>query len=415
MPDRSAARPSPHAGRQASRPRRLPDRRTVTRIAFGVIVVFVTAQALWWVAFQRDYIQRTSEARLEAWAHDAELADRALGAARDPDALREAVLQASPHLRFDGERFVVAAGVRDAFLDQQRGYLRMFAWEGPFFVAVILAMLALIAASLRQERSLKRSQQNFLSAITHEFTTPLATLRLLVQTAQMRDLDADRRREYLSRMTTELDRLERTSSQVLAAARLEQTPDAPRLEPCDLRTVVRRQLDAARPGLQARGAKVRLVGDDEPLPVSLQPEAFALVLSNLLDNAVKYGRSRSARDDDPLEVIVQLEDRGHLVTLHVDDGGDGVPEADRERIFDRFYRRGDESTRSAPGTGLGLYLVRRTGEAMNGWVKADANPAGSGARFTIHLPRRVAGEDALESDASPRNHGSSDAARGGAS
>ena len=375
----------------APRPRRRLDRRTVTRVAFAVIVVFVSAQALWWVIFQRDYVERVTEQRTADWRRDAALAEAALDAARDPESLRDRLQETAPHLVWHEDGTVtVDPDVEAAFIARQRGHLRMFAWEGPFFVAVVLGMLALIASSLRQERALKRSQQNFLSAITHEFTTPLATLRLLVQTAQLRDLDAERRRLYLHRMNDELDRLERTSGQVLAAARLEQTPEAPRLESTDLRTVVRRHLDAARPGLQARGATVRLVGDDRPLPVSLDPEAFALVLSNLLDNAVKYGRPDDAAAESEARVTVRLEDRGHLVAVHVDDAGPGVPDPDRERIFDRFWRRGDESTRSAPGTGLGLYLVRSTVEAMNGWVKADASPDG-GARFTVTLPRRVAG------------------------
>jgi signal transduction histidine kinase len=75
--------------------------------------------------------------------------------------------------------------------------------------------------------------------------------------------------------------------------------------------------------------------------------------------------------------------------MHVDDHGVGVPEAERERIFERFHRSGDESTRSAPGTGLGLHLVRSTVEAMNGWVRVEDNPEGVGSRFTVTLPRRV--------------------------
>jgi signal transduction histidine kinase len=92
----------------------------------------------------------------------------------------------------------------------------MIAFEGPFFALVILAMLALIASSLRAERELKRRQQNFLSAVTHEFNTPIGTLRLLVQTLRLRPASPERTVDYLRRMETELDRLERTSEQVLA-------------------------------------------------------------------------------------------------------------------------------------------------------------------------------------------------------
>lgn len=380
------------------RPPRWPriSSRTTTRIAFAVIVVFLLAQVVWWLLFQRSYIEGISEARLASWRADAAVAQAAWDASgRDP-ALRDAVLSQQPHLTFHGGTFRVDPAQREAFLRTQRGYLRMFAWEGPFFVLVMLAMLALIARSLREERALKRSQQNFLSAVTHEFKTPLATLRLLVETAQVRDLSPERRRDYLTRMVGELDRLERTSEQVLAAARLEQAPLATELRPVDLDAVVRRLVEEARPGLEARGATVRRVPAEGRLPVSLDEDAFAMVLSNLLDNAVKY----SPGEDKP--VTVRLEEGPDVVMLHVDDAGVGVPAAERDKIFGRFYRSGDESTRRAIGTGLGLHLARSTVEAMNGWIRVQGAPSGRGSRFTVVFPRRVeAAGQAQDAPASP--------------
>ncbi|MDZ7799223.1 MAG: HAMP domain-containing sensor histidine kinase [Trueperaceae bacterium] len=367
------------------RPPRWPrlSSRTTTRIAFAVIVVFLLAQVVWWLLFQRSYIEGVSESRLAAWRNDAAVAQAAWDTSGHDPALRDAVLSQQPHLTFQDGTFRVDPARREAFLREQRGYLRMFAWEGPFFVLVMLAMLALIARSLREERALKRSQQNFLSAITHEFKTPLATLRLLVETAQVRDLSPERRRDYLTRMVGELDRLERTSEQVLAAARLEQAPLATDLRPVDLGAVVRRLVEEARPGLEARGATVRRVPPEGRLPVSLDEDAFAMVLSNLLDNAVKY----SPGEDKP--VTVRLEEGPDVVMLHVDDEGVGVPAAERDKIFGRFYRSGDESTRRAIGTGLGLHLARSTVEAMNGWMRVQDAPSGRGTRFTVVFPRRV--------------------------
>lgn len=370
--------------------------RTSARIAFGVIIVFVLAQAVWWVVFQRNYIDRVSEERSAAWQADARAARAAFRAADEDPALRETLLNEKPHLIFQDGTFRVDPVALGAFLDRQRGYLRMFAWEGPFFVLVILSMLALLAHSLRQEREVKRSQQNFLSAVTHEFKTPVATLRLLIETVQLREMPNERRRDYLDRMAGEVDRLERTADQVLAAARLEQAPAAPRLEARDLREVVRRRVHVMRPGLEARGAEVRVEAGPEPLPVSLDEDAFAMVLGNLLDNAVKYTPA------DVKPVTVRLESHGDLVMLHVDDQGVGVPEAERERIFTRFHRSGDESTRRAIGVGLGLYLVKNTVEAMNGWVRLMDGPAGHGSRFTVVLPRRV--EAGSEARAEPTAH-----------
>ena len=214
---------------------------------------------------------------------------------------------------------------------------------------------------------------------------------LLVQTARLRRMPSDRLDTYLIHMEAELDRLERTSEQVLASARLEQAmgdPESPGpvLNEADLNRVVEDCVAAARPGLEARGAELTVELSPEPLPVSIDEAAFSVVMNNLLDNAVKY----SSGADKTVRVALERDD--DLVRVHVEDRGVGFSEAEAERLFERFYRSGDEMTREAPGVGLGLYLVRSITEAMNGWVRAGQNPSGGGARFTVVLPRRLSRE-----------------------
>ena len=356
---------------------------TATRVAFVVIVLFLLAQVIWWIVFQGRYLENVTQTRLANWERDAATLTALFARVDGGDALAAEVLADYPHLELVGERFVVAESARSAFVAQQRSYRRMIALEGPFFVLVILSLLGFIGVSLRAERDLKRRQQNFLSAITHEFKTPISTLRLLVQTARIRDLGRDKRQEYLARMEGELDRLERSSEQVLASARLEQADQPPDLRAADLGAAVERIVEASRGGLEARGGTITIQKPPGPLPTRLDEDAFALVLHNLLDNAVKYTPSERK------PVTVTLEARGDVVEVHVDDEGVGIPAAERGAVFERFYRRGDEMTRESTGMGLGLHLVRTTVEAMNGWVRIDDNPAGRGTRITIVLPRRV--------------------------
>jgi len=360
-----------------------------TRIAFGVIVVFVLSQAAWWIVFEFQTIHRATAQQLDAWQGDARLANSVLAetGAGQAGQVRQGIQERFPHLRFvgglPGGHFEVDPAARAAFLAQQDRHLRMFAFEGPTFALVVLSMLLLIGVTLRSERDLKRRQQNFLSAVTHEFKTPISTLRLLVQTAQMRSLPAEKQQEYLRRMATELNRLERTSDQVLASARLEQVGAPPALTPLELNHVVQGLVGAARSGLEARGGLLKVDYAPEPLPVSIDPDAFAVVLNNLLDNAVKYtpGAERPVR--------VKLERRDDTVQVHVDDQGVGLKGGEEERVFERFYRTGDEMTRESEGVGLGLHLVRSITEAMNGSVRAVPNPeAERGTRFTVTLPRR---------------------------
>ena len=359
------------------------ERQNATRVAFTIIVVFVVAQVTWWILMQGRLAGELRDTTLAAWERDARTANAVL--ALDPSA-EGALLARYPHLRpAAGEASLeVDPAARVAVQRRSDRTTRMLAFEGPFFALVILGLLLFIAGSLRTERELKRRQANFLSAVTHEFKTPISTLRLLVQTLRLRPLGAERQQDYLRRMEGEIDRLERTSEQVLATARLEQSSEPPPLAAADLNQVVQGWVGRLRPGLEVRGADLRVRYSAEPLPVALDGDAFGVAFSNLLDNAVKYTPGETKR------IAITLERDGDLIALHVDDEGVGLPAAERERVFERFYRTGDEMTRESAGVGLGLALVKSTVEAMRGWVKVADGPSGRGTRFTVVLPRRVA-------------------------
>ena len=354
-----------------------------TRVAFGVIVLFLLAQVAWWIIFQHRYITRVMGETLSSWERDAAMAT-ALLAARPGADVRARLGASYPHLKVQNGRFVVNPDDLAAFRSEQTGYLRMFAFEGPFYALVILTGLYVIGLSLRAERDLKRRQQNFLNAVSHEFKTPLSTLRLLVETALYRPLSADKSRDYLNRMEREVGRLEGMSEQILAAARLEHAPSVA-LAPADLNAAVRGTVEGLRGALEARGARLTVLYTPDALPVSLDADAFGIVLGNLLDNAVKYSPGDKT-------VTVRLEAERHLAVVHVEDAGVGLCPGDKVRVFTPFYRVGDELTRAAPGVGLGLHLVRSMTEAMNGWVRVDTplDPAtGRGTRFSVVLPRRL--------------------------
>lgn len=360
-------------------------RPSATRVAFTVIVVFVLAQVTWWIVMQGRLALELRDTTLASWERDARSANELL--ARDAEAL-DALLARYEHLRVGQAGLLEVDPEARATVERRSASTRrMLAFEGPFFALVIIGLLLFIAASLRTERELKQRQANFLSAVTHEFKTPISTLRLLVQTLRMRTLGPQRQQDYLRRMEGEIDRLERTSEQVLASARLEQAEEPPPLEASELNHVVQGIIGRLRPGLEVRGAELEVRYSPEPLPVALDADAFGVALSNLLDNAVKY------TPGTPKRVRVTLERDGDLVKMHVDDEGVGIASADRAKVFERFYRTGDEMTRESSGVGLGLALVKGSIEAIRGWVKVDGGPNGRGTRFTVVLPRRVALEE----------------------
>ena len=270
-----------------------------------------------------------------------------------------------PHLQFANGQFVLDPQAVQTFTEEQRGYVRMFAFEGPFFSFVVLTGLFIIARSLRAERELKARQQNFLNAVSHEFKTPLSTLRLLVETALYRSLKPEKQRDYLERMERELTRLEATSEQVLASARLEQHTTQP-LQAAELNSAVQSVVNQLRGSLEARGVVLETAYTDTPIPVSLDLNALSIILNNLLDNAAKYSSGEGRR------VRVHVEAKRHVAAIHIEDDGIGLDPKEVRRVFDQFYRVGNELTRETTGVGLGLHLVKSLTEAMNGWVRCES-------------------------------------------
>lgn len=354
-------------------------RRSRVRVVFALLVIFQVAQVSWWLIFQRDYVTAATSVVEAAWTREARLANLALDAAR-PEAragLRAAVSRDFAPLDARLARVAVAPAALSAFQERQTRYLAMFAYEGPFFMLVILVGLYLIGVSFRSDQELKRRQRNFLMAASHEFRTPLSTMRLLVQTIERRNLPPERERAYISQIGSELTRLEGVGARVLASARLAQAPAAA-LEVADLRDLVRAMVEDERAGLEARGARLEVLVAAEPVSVAVDAGALALAISNLLDNAVKY----NPRPHKPVRVRVAVRRTEGLIS--VEDEGLGVPADELENIFEQFYRAGSEATRETAGLGLGLHLVRSVAEQMGGWVACERLE--QGARFTLGFP-----------------------------
>jgi signal transduction histidine kinase len=349
-------------------------------LAFALVVVFLIAQVSWWLIFQRQYIQQNIEYAETTWLHEAALLQE-LWPAIEPSR-REALIKemgvAFPHIEVQGETVFVNPERLVEYRAEQLGYLRMFAYEGPFFLLVMLGGLWIIAHSLRSEQEFKRRQQNFLMAASHEFRTPISTLRLLVQTLLLRELSKEKQQAYLTHMGHEVDRLEDLSERLLATSRLAQGMNQVRASRLEFDELVRQILERQREVLEARGARLHFDSGPNPVLVDLDPEAFGLVLSNLLDNAVKY----SPGAEKP--VWIRLWASQTQAVLEVEDRGIGIRRTEAAHIFEPFYRVGDEQTRNTRGLGLGLYLVRGITELMGGSVQAEPLPQGT--RFSLRFP-----------------------------
>ena len=270
---------------------------------------------------------------------------------------------------------------------------------GGILFLVIIAGLVLNTIFLVREIRRNEQHDSFINAVTHELKTPIASIRLYLQTLQRREVEEGQRRQFYELMLLDTERLLHTVEQVLKAGEAAQKKSPAQRLPVEFDLLVRECTELARTrhhlqpadldyreslslqngslqsGSLANGAGARVMGD---------PEELRTAVSNLLDNAVKYS-------PDGVHISVELEapDEERLV-LRVRDRGVGVPEQELKRIFKRFYRVTQRSLSQVKGTGLGLFIVRSIARRHGGKVFAESQGAGKGTTVTLELPRRIA-------------------------
>ncbi len=251
---------------------------------------------------------------------------------------------------------------------------------GVLSLLTIIVVLVLFAVFLAREIREVRRQTSFLDSVTHELRSPLASLRLCLETLARPDLDPGRADGLRQMMLEDVERLEAFVDDILEASqagfgeRMRAITDVP------VSGVVGR---AVRTAARRHHVDPTIVRIDVPPGLCVRADATALeiVLRNLLDNAIKYSEGRpqvgvSARIEGDRRVRITVEDRGI-----------GIPRADQRRIFERFYRVPEESVRARRGTGLGLFVVQTLVHGMGGKLRVESDGQGRGTRVHVRLPR----------------------------
>jgi len=255
---------------------------------------------------------------------------------------------------------------------------------GTTFFVLLIAGLVLLCIWLVREMRVNQRQQAFLDAVTHELKTPLASLRLFVDTLGRHDPAPERRREFLAHMGEDLDRLDRTVDQVLAAARAEVKPRSSRALRTELPDLLSSCIEEIRSRHNLSQESLRLHAR-EGVQVRGDAAELGLVFRNLLENAVKYSQG-------PVDVQVAVsEPQEGRVSVEIADRGIGIPRRELRRIFERFYRTGRDVQRQVAGLGLGLFIVRSLVRRQGGRVVARSEGAGRGSRFVVTLRTAPAG------------------------
>jgi len=272
-------------------------------------------------------------------------------------------------------------------------------WESIASLVTGMVLFALVIAGLIVNtiflvREIRRNEQHdsFINAVTHELKTPIASIRLYLETLQSREVTEPQRQDFYRIMHKDTERLNATVEQVLRAAETVQKRRARNWAPVDLHWLLQDCIEMARQRHQLRTEQLRDVQSslgDTPALVMGDAEELRTVIGNLLDNAVKYSPQL-------IDIDTQLSTRAahgkstktaqsDELLVCISDKGVGIPREDLQRVFKRFYRTG--TARKTNGTGLGLFIARAILKKHRGDIEAHSAGDGSGTLMTLHLPR----------------------------
>jgi two-component system, OmpR family, sensor histidine kinase SenX3 len=347
------------------------------QLGFLALLLISTVQVGWWMY---DHVSkaRDVERRFAAeYQHDAAALTALLSGAPP-----ERVAEHLPAVAVAGREATVRPEALTALADERSGRINRFMWEGGFFLAVLLGGMAVLTRTIRHDAELRRRQQNFLAAVSHEFKSPLASIQLASETLVMRSRENDTQR-LGRRILEDCERLLRMVDNLLDATRLEEGRQA--FAPTELKLRGAADGAVAEISERARLSSVAITLDvPEDLKLTIDPGVLETVLRNLLDNALKACVAGGGHS-----IALRGERNARGVELAVADDGIGFPPEDGAMIFEKFYRVGDELRRSMPGTGLGLYIVKRLVEQSGGTIDAQSGGPKRGATVTIRWPEPV--------------------------
>ncbi len=277
--------------------------------------------------------------------------------------------------------------IRNIQLTQQvvaQGWLMA---AGALSGVVIVTVLVLFSVFLAREIREGQRQVRFIDSVTHELKSPLAAMKLCVQTLDRRELAAPQRHQLHQMMLDDIDRLSAFIDDVLEASRVGYGPNDHTVVEVPVADLIRRAAErvAERHGLNMDAFQFH---EDPPgLLARTDPTSLEIVIRNLLDNAVKYS-------EKPASVAVRVSAvRGKRVEIAVSDKGIGIPPDQLKRVFDRFYRVPSEDVKRRRGTGLGLYVASTLVRNMGGRLIAASAGPGTGTTMRFELPNRMDTEE----------------------
>lgn len=260
----------------------------------------------------------------------------------------------------------------DEYMSQQW----MIFGEATFFVISLIIAIYFINSGYNQLVESSQQQRNFLLSITHELKSPLASIRLGLETMDKRKLEHSKVQEIARDAIKETDRLHNLVNNLLMAAKLESNYE-PAYENTDVRTFLREKYQAIENRISQ--ATVNFDMPDHPLEADIDPTGMTSLFNNLVENAYKYS-------EDKVRIDIIARDKDENWQLIIADQGIGIDKKEKLKVTKKFYRVGSEDTRRTKGTGLGLYIIETVVKAHHGAIEIEDNEP-QGSRFIITIPK----------------------------
>lgn len=248
--------------------------------------------------------------------------------------------------------------------------------EGSIFFILIIVGAVFVFRSVRRQFKLRQQQQNFMMAVTHELKTPIAVTLLNLETLQKYNLTAEKQQKILRNTVDETSRLNSLVNNILVSSQLESGKQGTTREDLNLSDLVKDCIHNFRKRFPDRNYTETLEPEVE---IKGDPLHLQMLVNNLVENANKYSPKETT-------VFIELKKEDNQVVLQISDEGAGIPDNEKQKIFSKFYRIGNESTRKAQGTGLGLYLCRVIAREHNADISVT-NHIPHGSTFAVHFKR----------------------------
>ncbi len=354
------------------------------QLALAALIIVSMIQAVWWYVDQSRYSARVVADKLEVLDADRDAAQILLNQGTSIQTVRDLF----PSLDVRPEGVTIPADVRFAIKEERRRRVFMYGSEWTFFALVLMIGLAVIWRALEDQSKLRLHQENFLTLVSHEFKTPIASMALNIENMQRHPPSESALQDRLARLTSDLNRMQTMVSNVLESAGLQQGSMMLKGESVNVSDVINKAL-----GNLAHEGKHLGLEIENKLPRDLRiladPLGCESVVRNLLGNALE-----AVRDTQNPKITVDFLEEEDAITVKFRDNGRGFAPEHQRRLFDKFYRADENYAGDRKGTGLGLYIVRQIMALEKGSVEASSGGTGMGAEFQVMWRKPAASRSA---------------------